>query len=391
MKLDALMASLSEFGFEDDTSNSSQHRLSTDLDLRRQSRRSSIGSGSYKRTSRSVARADQAISQIVTLGVLQDDSATLSGFLYKLTSEAQPPTRQQQYKLRYFVLSHTGNLHIFKSNNNPNAIPITFLPLTSCTAHTESGQNYEKLHIMRVHGDGVNAEGVLVKRQWTLKFPDEDTLVFWTRTIQRILSSKHEQPATSSTKTTINNQQLSSELPRASVDFVRPSMDQFRPFYNNTPQTQSPPPQRKSSIASPLVGARSNSIGSSLSGHSHFSNPSNYKRSSQHSNEFPLTPPSLSGTTSAQSIEATQHSMHQDYIIRQRAAAERFKQELILKKEAEEKKQVELEIQKIKSKELEIADQEMYARQAANPRQNQGHQLDDARAKAERMKASMGL
>ncbi|KAJ3008325.1 UNVERIFIED_CONTAM: hypothetical protein HDU68_003150, partial [Siphonaria sp. JEL0065] len=316
-------------------------------------------------------------------------------------------TAQQQFKPRYFVLTQNGNLHLFKSNNNPNAIPITYLPLTSVSAHTDLF-NSETVFIMRANGDGISFDGTIVKRQWTIRFPEEETLLVWIRSIQRILLLNSQQKATSgssfaSSHSSDAQKRLSEtpsatssfDLPRASSDYVRPSVDAFRPnLYQQQRNSgidyshQQPAPQpyqrgaSSSGSGAPLHG-RSNSIGSSLSGHSFFTNRSNPENNTSPSS--PITTTSQNGVDNTQQ----QHAMHQDYLIKQRAAAERYRLEQQAKRESEERKH-DIELQRIKGRELEIANQELYNR--ANQVASEAvKKQEETRLQAEKLKASLGL
>ncbi|KAJ3009324.1 UNVERIFIED_CONTAM: hypothetical protein HDU68_002752, partial [Siphonaria sp. JEL0065] len=405
-KLEALMSSLQfEFGAKDGASDSS-----APVNVKRQSRRSSIAGAAAKRLSKSVPRLnsgadDQSI--VLTLASLQASGATLSAFLHKLNGHPTDQTAQQQFKPRYFVLTQNGNLHLFKSNNNPNAIPITYLPLSSVSAHTDSF-NSETVFIMRANGDGISFDGTIVKRQWTIRFPDEETLLVWIRSIQRILLLNSQQKATSASSSASSHSSdaqkrlsetpsasLSFDLPRASSDYVRPSVDAFRPnLYQQQRNSgidyshQQPAPQpyqrgaSSSGSGTPLYG-RSNSIGSSLSGHSFFTNRSN----PDNSNTNPSSPIT---TTPQNGFENTQqqHAMHQEYLVKQRTAAERYRLEQQAKRESEERKR-DVELQRIKGRELEISNQEMYhrANQAASEAVKK---QEEARMQAEKLKASMG-
>ncbi|KAJ3208525.1 hypothetical protein HDU82_002326 [Entophlyctis luteolus] len=122
---------------------------------------------------------------------------SISGFLDKLNpaSTFAAPI----YKRRFFVLTPDANLYLFKTNTNPTAIPITFLPVTKCEGFFDAREN---AWCLQVHGSGiVITEGgsggdsasmtttTTVQRSWCLKFADEHTMNMWMRQINRIAHS----------------------------------------------------------------------------------------------------------------------------------------------------------------------------------------------------------
>ncbi|KAJ3343070.1 hypothetical protein HDU83_005832 [Entophlyctis luteolus] len=192
-RLDNLLASLSEFQQSDGnsvpsqavraarggrSSPSSSKPTSPNASLGAAPRARSVGRMHYGRS------ADDVVSQM-SLSNLQASQATLSAFLFKLASNHEKPPAAQDWKLRFFVLSRDSNLHLFKSNAAPFSLPITYLPLTGCSPVTYDAS--EMAWVMDVFGNGMNEFGVVVRRHWTLKFPDEATVVQWSDTINRLM------------------------------------------------------------------------------------------------------------------------------------------------------------------------------------------------------------
>ncbi|KAI8837441.1 hypothetical protein BJ741DRAFT_603475 [Chytriomyces cf. hyalinus JEL632] len=137
------------------------------------------------RRSRSATRM-AAVGCSATLAELQASSASLSAHFHKLHA-----AQEDSWKLRFVLLTQEdGNLYLFK-NNSPTSLPITFLPLVSCSGILETQANGDTAYILRVQGDGRTADGMLVKRSWVLHCTDEVTLSMWVHTISRILDHKH--------------------------------------------------------------------------------------------------------------------------------------------------------------------------------------------------------
>ncbi|KAJ3246281.1 hypothetical protein HDU77_009018 [Chytriomyces hyalinus] len=142
-------------------------------------------SGVPIRRSRSATRM-AAVGCSATLAELQASSASLSAHFHKLHA-----AQEDSWKLRFVLLTQEdGNLYLFK-NNSPTSLPITFLPLVSCSGILETQANGDTAYILRVQGDGRTADGMLVKRSWVLHCTDEATLSMWVHTISRILDHKH--------------------------------------------------------------------------------------------------------------------------------------------------------------------------------------------------------
>ncbi|KAJ3074292.1 hypothetical protein HDU98_011556 [Podochytrium sp. JEL0797] len=117
----------------------------------------------------------------------------MSGFLHKLSAPT-PHDTHSTFKLRFFLLDQHANLFLFKSNTNPNAIPVTFLPVSNCTSSmTNSMETGEPMFLLKAQGTGLGPDGSVVSRTWTIRFPEQDTLLVWIRSLQRGIQEKQRQ------------------------------------------------------------------------------------------------------------------------------------------------------------------------------------------------------
>ncbi|KAJ3124091.1 hypothetical protein HK100_011367 [Physocladia obscura] len=186
-KLSLLMASLEDFEF-DDGNEIDQTPMRRDSD----STTNSYFVQAVRGRSAFLSPSSQAQSPVSSRSASSARTRTVA-FLQKLTSDF---TSDQRWKTRYFVLGHLDvNLYLFKASaaSNPKALPITFLPITTC--NDGFFDPVERGWILQVYGDGMNPDGSgeTVERIWTLKFPDENVLTIWIQNINAIVSAKKMQ------------------------------------------------------------------------------------------------------------------------------------------------------------------------------------------------------
>ncbi|KAI8617994.1 hypothetical protein BC830DRAFT_1079533 [Chytriomyces sp. MP71] len=110
-----------------------------------------------------------------TFSVLQAKRPLMSGVMLKLNS-----TTDQSWKQRHFLLSTDGKLFLFKFNPSSDSLPITYLPIESCSAMSNP---VYKTYILHVVGRGVTAQGRLEKRSWTLKLSSSREMKVWEEAI----------------------------------------------------------------------------------------------------------------------------------------------------------------------------------------------------------------
>ncbi|KAJ3222292.1 hypothetical protein HDU81_010000 [Chytriomyces hyalinus] len=111
-------------------------------------------------------------SHLPTLQVLESTSVC-SGTLFKLNASADAA---HKWKQRHVVLTQS-TLHLFHSNMDPTATPISSLPVTNSQSFVDSE------YIMRVHGTGETPDGFVVKRIWTLRAESQLAFAKWTQAI----------------------------------------------------------------------------------------------------------------------------------------------------------------------------------------------------------------
>ncbi|KAJ3074295.1 hypothetical protein HDU98_011559 [Podochytrium sp. JEL0797] len=113
---------------------------------------------------------------------LQLSGSTISGFLCKL-DVSQDSTSPSCWNERYFVLSETGTLYLFRSSIDEQAQPLAHLPLATCFAFIDPEHDSPILRVQARESPRSS-----LKRTWTLKAPNEDTLSLWARSINRIIA-----------------------------------------------------------------------------------------------------------------------------------------------------------------------------------------------------------
>ncbi|KAJ3005107.1 UNVERIFIED_CONTAM: hypothetical protein HDU68_004755 [Siphonaria sp. JEL0065] len=276
------------------------------------------------------------VMNAVTLGHLQTTQSTLTANLYKLNSSsnatASSPQNPEDWKLRFFVLSaETGNLYLFKTNATQKSMPVTFMPVQSYSVSVDHATN---TYLLRPQGDGMTPEGKVVKRVWTLKFPDETTLSMWAKNIHRFLDS------------------VSSSASPSTPTSTRP----------HTPERTS---------FSRSIASRESADRSSV-------DRANYHQQSQ------LNP--------IQQQNQLQQQQQQEYQQRQQFAQEKYRQEQMLRWAQEDKERADRERERIEwerqqkiSKEIEF--QMIDKGLESSKKKNE----EKAKEKADMMKAMMGL
>ncbi|KAJ3071930.1 hypothetical protein HDU98_004604 [Podochytrium sp. JEL0797] len=98
-----------------------------------------------------------------TLHFLESSGRLLHcGSLLKLSDSAWKP--------RFFALTNDRRLFLFRENPRPSTKPVTFLPVEK---HAAFFNELLGVWVLTVEGSGVNAEGMLVNRTWTLSCADD--------------------------------------------------------------------------------------------------------------------------------------------------------------------------------------------------------------------------
>ncbi|KAI8617992.1 hypothetical protein BC830DRAFT_1166558 [Chytriomyces sp. MP71] len=130
------------------------------------------------------------IRTTVTLAQLQASQSTVSGNLHKLNALADSDATR--WKLRHVVLDQQAALHAFQYPANPTSSPLSVLHVAQVQGFHDSSENS---YILRVSSarDHPSPSGGNTKRTWTLKCPDEPTLVAFTRSINAILRVRERQ------------------------------------------------------------------------------------------------------------------------------------------------------------------------------------------------------
>ncbi|KAJ3064198.1 hypothetical protein HDU98_012359 [Podochytrium sp. JEL0797] len=123
----------------------------------------------------------------LTLESIQEGNQCISAFLHKLNGHTTTPT---DWKRRFFVFDKsTAHLHLFKTNTNPRSVPVTFLPVTSCSGFMDT---LDGNPMIQVKGSGVSRDGEVVQRVWTLRCENEEEFSVWIRTIRYTLMERSE-------------------------------------------------------------------------------------------------------------------------------------------------------------------------------------------------------
>ncbi|KAJ3074296.1 hypothetical protein HDU98_011560 [Podochytrium sp. JEL0797] len=102
----------------------------------------------------------------------------MSGYLGKSSADAEGG-----WMHRFFVLSDDGRVHAFKSNYDRNAIPLSSLQVENCVTFFDF---QEQAWILKIQGEGLTAAR---KRSWSLRCPDEGSMVLWSRSIIRVIDN----------------------------------------------------------------------------------------------------------------------------------------------------------------------------------------------------------
>ncbi|KAI8621426.1 hypothetical protein BC830DRAFT_1077145 [Chytriomyces sp. MP71] len=312
-KLESLLQSLNDFG-PPQVENAS---LAVDTAFFR--RGSSYSSNSsFSRRSRSVSRRDSdavtpttfeaGFDTPITLEYLQNAGSTISGNLLKL--QLQPVPRWTE---RCVILSDDATLYLFRSNSQPTATPLTYLPLTQCMHYFDAD---EGAWILKVTGDGITPEGTPMKRNWLFRFDAEPTLKAWHAAVSSILEQQQQQQQQEPTPS-------SSTSPPAAF-FVPVQRSRSMSVTGRT-------------YSDSLYGASYESAGGfSASGNGGSPAKSTYSGASAFARPGPS-----SRSINTEEREAQMKAMHAKYVEQQRMAAEQF----AARKEHAELKRVEQEAQ----------------------------------------------
>ncbi|KAJ3124092.1 hypothetical protein HK100_011368 [Physocladia obscura] len=320
--------------------------------------------------------------------------SVLSTILEKLNASSGSDVRE--YKQRLFILTSDANLFLFKATASQSDAPITFLPLSGCDGFFDSQDN---AWILKIHGKGLaNDSTTVVKRTWTLRFSDEATMILWVRSINRTIQNSTVAPPI----VVINDQnsyqpQQQQQYP-AGLTRVRSSRSSGRNEYANRRSISIP--------ASPFLkhpGTRSGSISSSVSGQSGFTHPNAFahrSNGSYSSDQQQQQQPWANGYHNdqeyiplMQQLPPMIQPMQDDRFMRQRAASENFRREQIyaMRKEEDDRMRAEMDrkIMQQRARQIEIAEIDRQARSKQDKAAIQ--KIDDAKLKAEKMKASLML
>ncbi|KAJ3139717.1 hypothetical protein HK100_011334 [Physocladia obscura] len=329
-------------------------------------------------------------SDALTLESLQlSSTVVLSTILEKLNASSGSDVRE--YKQRLFILTSDSNLFLFKATASQSDAPITFLPLLGCDGFFDS---QDSAWILKIHGKGLaNDSTTIVKRTWTLRFSDEATMILWVRSINRTIQNNSVAPPT-----ILINDQNSYQLQQqqqypTGLTRVR-SRSSGRNEYSSRRSTSIP--------ASPFLrhpGTRSGSISSSVSGQSGFIHPNAFahrSNGSYSSDQQQWVNGNNSGQEYIPQIQQMPpmiQTIQDDYFIRQRAASENFRREQIyaMRKEEDDRMRAEMDrqIMQQRTRQVEIA---VIDKQAWNKQDKAAIQKhEDAKLKAEKLKASLML
>ncbi|ORY33188.1 hypothetical protein BCR33DRAFT_771194 [Rhizoclosmatium globosum] len=250
-KLDTLMASLSEFSVRDSLVPSASAVSPVSPGFEALSMAPRKGSDSSRRSVESAATTtstlglrrsksargawtgvDGDVLEALTLGKLVRSGETLSAFLFKMNANLSDATGPSDiWKLRFFVLDQEATLYLFKNNTNPRALPITSMPVTSCSAEYDP---HENAWVLTALGDGISPDGKLVKRFWKIKLPDQGSTVLWLEVIQRGIAMRNAD----ATMTSQLQSQSHAAMPIAAV------MSATSPYHNHPAAYQSVPYQQ---------------------------------------------------------------------------------------------------------------------------------------------------
>ncbi|KAJ3139719.1 hypothetical protein HK100_011336 [Physocladia obscura] len=137
---------------------------------------SSIASNdhSHRGSALSTVSADRAsLIGALSLGSLQKSQLTICAHLEKYN------TTSQKWIQRFFVLSDDSKLHVFPEDALQESLPLSILPIEGCIIEETEEQN----RIMRVFGEIITSDGSSSMTQWILKFPHENIIDLWIRSI----------------------------------------------------------------------------------------------------------------------------------------------------------------------------------------------------------------
>ncbi|KAI9326228.1 hypothetical protein BDR26DRAFT_877808 [Obelidium mucronatum] len=268
----------------------------------------------------------------VTLRSLQETMSTISGYLGKLNGPTGVSPTINQWTDRFFVLAENGSLFLFASDVDPNAMPISFLTISSGFGYKDTTTDE---NIIRIQGLGVTANGTTAKRAWTLRCPNEETLALWTRAVNR----STPQAAAPVSRQISPFPQRSSSISRSNSTATL-VVEPMSPVSPGSPGSLASPADsgygiqymRRASLSSKIVGmSRSDS---------------NTSRTS----------------VSNEERESAARARYQEYMAMQESAKGRIQKELAAKREREEK---ELAIKKEKEESDRIAKEKEEAKAVA--------------------------
>ncbi|KAJ3343073.1 hypothetical protein HDU83_005835 [Entophlyctis luteolus] len=115
-----------------------------------------------------------------TLGELSRSAViVISGPLAKLSESGT-------WRPRFFALTRTGALFLYKMNPMASTPPVTFLPVdTAISFYNRHLQTW----IITATGIGINTDGATVSREWTLACEDEASCDLWIGALKAVIAS----------------------------------------------------------------------------------------------------------------------------------------------------------------------------------------------------------
>ncbi|KAJ3209074.1 hypothetical protein HDU82_001438 [Entophlyctis luteolus] len=202
-----------------------------------------------------------------SFGSLQLMGSLMSGTLSKLNLSSG---KRDSWNNRHFILMQDGRLFLFKQNPSPQTLPITFLPISKYS----SAPNQRQAWIFYLSGDGVTADGAIVKRNWSLKSTDPLTTQLWQHAFATVTSTCAISP-TASTFSGGDSVETSKRGSNGSLNFSQGSLPRGT---SRLRSSMSPQRYRRALSASQEVDGASNSSTSMQRTKSHGGRPNGLHR-----------------------------------------------------------------------------------------------------------------
>ncbi|ORY33193.1 hypothetical protein BCR33DRAFT_723201 [Rhizoclosmatium globosum] len=122
----------------------------------------------------------------LSLAELQNSQPILTAILAKQNSSSS-----YTYKPRLFLLDRHLNLYLFRTSSTQTSLPLSFLPITS--VHGILDATISPLPLLQLHGTGLNQQGDVIRRTWTLQCENEAVFQVWLTTVQRMCLARGPQ------------------------------------------------------------------------------------------------------------------------------------------------------------------------------------------------------